>query len=282
LWACHSHVSPSVADCSLIPESYDDDQPEEQRQINRSANWGPRHQEAFWHWLWHRVFEPSVLRRCWLGGRKGIRPVKKLSGAGMVICLEQGADLHMSQLMPMPLTVSCFSKIQIDFTFLVPAYPGSPGQRAVKRLCVCVWHGVLRYSPVVNLCNMFYTMRKCTECVIYCSCWFDQTSPYYMGPQPPPATGFGMQPPTSLIRLQRNRSWDVSFSLSTNSVEPSTFSLTKILYCFCQRPLPVVYCSGLWGGNCYVNLGKRMGWSLETGKLFSTLFLQLSSMCITF
>ena len=56
----------------------------------------------------------------------------------MVICLERGADLHMTQAMPLPLTVSCFSKIQIGFTVLVPAYPGSPGQRAVKRVCVCV------------------------------------------------------------------------------------------------------------------------------------------------
>jgi len=56
----------------------------------------------------------------------------------MVICLERGADLHMAQLMPMPLTVSCFSKIQIDFTILVPAHPGSPGQRAVKQVCVFV------------------------------------------------------------------------------------------------------------------------------------------------
>jgi len=55
----------------------------------------------------------------------------------MVICLEQGADLHMSQLMPLPLTVSCFSKIQIGFTFLVPAPLDSPGKRAVKRVCVC-------------------------------------------------------------------------------------------------------------------------------------------------
>jgi len=54
----------------------------------------------------------------------------------MVICLEQGADLHMAQLMPLPLTVSCFSKIQIGFAFLVPAHPGSTGQRAVKRVCV--------------------------------------------------------------------------------------------------------------------------------------------------
>ena len=56
----------------------------------------------------------------------------------MVICLERGADLHMAQLMPLPLTVSCFSKIQIGFTFLVPADLGSPGKRAVKRVCVCV------------------------------------------------------------------------------------------------------------------------------------------------
>jgi len=56
----------------------------------------------------------------------------------MVICLERGAYLHKAQLMPLPLTVSCFSKIQIGFTFLVPAYPGSPGKGAVKCLCVCV------------------------------------------------------------------------------------------------------------------------------------------------
>ena len=72
----------------------------------------------------------------------------------MVICLERGADLHMAQLMPLPLTVSCFSKILIGFTFLVLAYPGSPGQRAIKRVCVlcvcvCVWFNVL---PRVQLC----------------------------------------------------------------------------------------------------------------------------------
>jgi len=63
----------------------------------------------------------------------------------MVICLERDADLHMAQLMPLPFTVSCFSKIQIAFTFLVPADAGSPGQRAVKRVCVyyvpsVLWH----------------------------------------------------------------------------------------------------------------------------------------------
>jgi len=49
----------------------------------------------------------------------------------MVICLKRGADLHIAQLMLLPLTVSCFSKIQIGFTFLVEAQPGSRGKRAV-------------------------------------------------------------------------------------------------------------------------------------------------------
>ena len=63
----------------------------------------------------------------------------------MVICLEIGGDLHMAQLMPLPLTISCSSKIQIGFTFLVPAHPGSPGKRAIKR-CVCVCYFVYRDS----------------------------------------------------------------------------------------------------------------------------------------
>jgi len=67
----------------------------------------------------------------------------------MVICLEQGADLHMAHLMPLPLTVSCFSKIQIGFTFLVLAHPDSPGQMAIKRVCVCVC--VVTHISVENL-----------------------------------------------------------------------------------------------------------------------------------
>ena len=74
-----------------------------------------------------------------LVGRQGGHPACKKTeswGAGVVICLERGADLHMAQLMPLPLTVSCFSKIWIGFTFVVPAHPVSPGQRAAKRVCV--------------------------------------------------------------------------------------------------------------------------------------------------
>jgi len=84
-----------------------------------------------------------------LGGRKGIRPVKiEWWGAGVVICLQLDADLHVAQLMPLPLTVSCFSKFQIGFTF--PVHPGSPAQRAVKRVYVCV-------------CTAKFNHNRCTD-----------------------------------------------------------------------------------------------------------------------
>ena len=94
------------------------------------------------------ALQPSVLWRCWLGSKKGIRPVKtEWWCADMVICLEQGADLHMAQLMPLPLTVSCFSKIQFGFTFLVPAHTGSLDKGPLNG---CVWgegvHGLLLWA----------------------------------------------------------------------------------------------------------------------------------------
>ena len=72
-----------------------------------------------------------------VGRQEGHPACKKTEwwGAGMVICLERGAYLHTAQLMPLPLTVSCFSKIEIGFTFLVLAHLGSPGPRAVKGVC---------------------------------------------------------------------------------------------------------------------------------------------------
>ena len=100
----------------------------------------------------------TVLRRCCLGSRKGIRPVKtEWWGAGVVICLERGADLHTAQLMPLPLTVSCFSKIQIGFAFLVPAHLGSPGQRAVKRVCVLVGNRM----QLTKASLITYVLRQC-------------------------------------------------------------------------------------------------------------------------
>jgi len=74
-----------------------------------------------------------------VGWQEGHPACKKLSGGvlAMVICLERDADLHMARLMPLPLTVSCFSKIQIGFTFLVLAHLGSPGKRPLNG-CVCL------------------------------------------------------------------------------------------------------------------------------------------------
>ena len=83
------------------------------------------------------AFSALTLLVGWQEGHPGCK--NEWWGAGVVICLERGADMHMAQLMPLPLTVSCFSKIQIGYTFLVPAHPGSPGQRAVKRVCVYVY-----------------------------------------------------------------------------------------------------------------------------------------------
>ena len=140
-------------------------------------------------WMYFHL--PSVLWRCWLGGRKGIRPVKNWAVGCwcVVVCLEQRAGLHMAQLMSLLLTVSCFSKIQIGFTFLVPAHLGSLRKRAVKRArvraCVCVYmmyfhilhisthlvdfsvHHVARYLLVVSLCG--HSRSLCVS-VMYVPC----------------------------------------------------------------------------------------------------------------
>jgi len=109
-----------------------------------------------------------------LGGRKGIRPVKtEWWGAGVVVCLEQGADLHMAQLMPLPLTVSSFSTTILVLPFcyrLTWVFPETyihpfngpfsgttqvgryqkgktnldfPRKRAVKLVCVCKSHDTI-------------------------------------------------------------------------------------------------------------------------------------------
>ena len=67
----------------------------------------------------------------------------------MVICLERGADLHMAQLMPLPLNVSCFSKIQIGFAFLVPAHLGSPGKGQLNG-CVCVCEHITKVNSHIR------------------------------------------------------------------------------------------------------------------------------------
>jgi len=105
----------------------------------------------------------------------------------MVICLERGADLHTAQLMPLPLTASCFSKTQIGFTFLVLAHLGSPGQRAVKRVCVCVCVLYLAnpdhdsdFQSLMNYGHDPYCIHKqrvdTTDCRTFPPMWFVKIS----------------------------------------------------------------------------------------------------------
>jgi len=74
----------------------------------------------------------------WVAGRASGLYKTEWWGTDVVICLGRGADLHVAQLMPLPLTVSCFSKIQIGFTFLVLDHPGSPKQNPEGRKIVVV------------------------------------------------------------------------------------------------------------------------------------------------
>jgi len=118
-----------------------------------------------------------------VGGQAGHPACKRTEwwSADVVICMERGANLHMAQLMPLPLTVSCCSKIQIGITFLVLAHPGSPGQRAIKGVCVfvCVifsqlWINItiiwdnLCYPapPVINFKDFVGTKCYCLHAVV--------------------------------------------------------------------------------------------------------------------
>ena len=75
----------------------------------------------------------------------------------MVVCLERGADLHMAQLMPLPLTVSCFSKIQIGFTFLYRLTRVVPEKGPLNGcVCVCVCTYLLT-------CERYFAVRVHTD-----------------------------------------------------------------------------------------------------------------------
>jgi len=92
---------------------------------------------------------PSVLWCCWLGSRKGIQSVKKLSGgvlAWLSVCSEVQTCTRASWCWWHSL--SCLSEIQTGFTFLVPAHPGSPGQRAIK--WVCAWSKMAKTWSTVS------------------------------------------------------------------------------------------------------------------------------------
>jgi len=94
------------------------------------------------------IWVPSVLWRCWLGGRKRIRPVKNWE-VGCWHGYQSGARCRLAyaQRMSLPLTVSCFSKILIGFTFLVPAHLGSPGKGPLNECSI--WYKVMPIDLVM-------------------------------------------------------------------------------------------------------------------------------------
>ena len=116
-----------------------------------------------------------------LVGRQERHPAckKQRWGAGVVSVWSE---------VPLPLIVSCFSKVQIGFTFLVPAHPGSPGQMAVKRVCVCILSHVLPLGlnnwPVTLPCQchtrqpdlafvFMFVLQRCTSvCLLCCTDFF--------------------------------------------------------------------------------------------------------------
>ena len=118
---------------------------------------------------------PSVLWRCWLGGRKGIRPVKiEWWGVGVVICLERGADLHMAQLMPLPplSLASVKSRLVLPFWYRLTRVVPDKGPLNVC-VCVCLsvcvslrgWHWPTLSSSVTANETASPGNRHCANCI---------------------------------------------------------------------------------------------------------------------
>ena len=104
------------------------------------------------NWFLFSAFSALTLS---VGRQEGHPACKKLSG-GKLAWLSVWSEVQIfreAQLMPLLLTVSCFSEIQTGFAFLVPAQSGSPGQRAVKRVCVCAFVYFL-LAKFIHLCYL--------------------------------------------------------------------------------------------------------------------------------
>jgi len=114
---------------------------------------------------------PSVLWRSWLGGRKASWVKSWVMGFWHCYLSRARCRLAYAQLMPLPLTVSCFSKIQIGFTFLVLAHPGSPRQRAVKTgECVCYVCNMLAYICAFTAHAVVLFLGSLTVCAFVHAC----------------------------------------------------------------------------------------------------------------
>ena len=167
-----------------------------------------------WNWfIWFfSLFNIAFSALTLLVGQQEVHTACKKTewwGAGVVICLERCVDLHMAQLMPLPLTVSCSSKIQIGFTFLVPAHLCSPGQRAVKRVCVvyliitvylmelCVFEVVITQQLFAEQCNWVdirfiinqsHADTTLSSLITYCVCFILNTECFLLSSSMLPTT----------------------------------------------------------------------------------------------
>jgi len=82
-------------------------------------------------------------------------------GAGVVVCLERGADLHMAQQMPLPLTVSCFSKIQIGLPFWYRITRVVLDKRPLNVcVCVCTLYCHCNQPQMVHHSKIFFIKAK--------------------------------------------------------------------------------------------------------------------------
>ena len=197
-----------------------------------------------------------------VGWQEGHTACKKTEwwGAGMVICLEWRAHLHTAQLMPLPLTVSCFSKIQIGFTFLLPAVSASPGQRAVKPVCVCVcvfvnWNQIhivqgcclLSWIDGCRLCDL------CAGCSMYGLCWMPHVwSLCWMQH----VWSVCWMPPVWSVCLCRSRVWFAQRRPhdSTSAVDWRSQQVQHCRRCCVQRPVRI------WMSMSYLTLGDHLSW----------------------
>ena len=113
-----------------------------------------------------------------VGRQEGHLVCKKLNG-GVLAWLSVWSKVqtcirpswcHMAQLMPLPLTASCFSKIQIGFTFLVPAQPGSPGKGPLNVCAYSLQCLITTYYYSYSIADGIHIIAELHVCQF---CWWD-------------------------------------------------------------------------------------------------------------
>jgi len=105
------------------------------------------------------------------------------------------------QLMPLPLTVSCFSQVQIGFTFLVRLTRVVP-ETAVKRVCVCVC--VVR-RPYIQKSNYYQTAYHVPNHIHYSKSFLGVILPEPRRLGVRTGGGLGRAKPSQPLKLAPNR-----------------------------------------------------------------------------